>query len=139
FLRSGQRHSVLGYGIELFLNPVRAERSDRISSDARNETVRPAGKVLHRQQIGRDGDETVRGELISDAPNPRRKSEYLMDDYYHRCLGASLRINDPGVQAVSIASADHPPLAMARRRGQTCRGTGGIGWQGARRLGGNAS
>src|SRR5258705_5824749 len=112
--RSGERHSVLRDGVELFLNPGRVECSDSRLGKGSDDAVRAAGKILHRQQIGSNGDESIGSELICNVAYPRRQSENLVHDQHYRGLATALRIDDPRANAVSVAGANHRPLSMTR-------------------------
>jgi hypothetical protein len=117
-LRCWQRHSIPANGVQLPLNPRRVERSNRGGGQGRNNTIRTVGKILHREKIRRYCDEAISRKLVSNAADPRRQTENLVNDYYDRGLGAPLWIHDPRAEAISIARPDRDPLAVPRRSTQ---------------------
>jgi hypothetical protein len=126
-LCSGERHPVFGHSVELFLNPGRVEGSDRGLGQRGKDTVRSLRKILHRQEIGRDSDESIRRQLVGNTTYPGGESEDLVHHYYDWCLGASLGINHEGAQAVAIACANDDPLPVSRGSTQSGESTRGIG------------
>jgi hypothetical protein len=125
-LGSGEGHSVLTNGIKLFLNPGGIEGPYRGGGYRRQDAVGAIGKVLHRQKVGRDGNETIGGELVSNATNPGRKSEDFVNDHYHRSLGATLGIDNPHADAISTTCVHDGILTVSRRGTQSGKCTGGI-------------
>jgi hypothetical protein len=125
-LGSGEGHSVLSNGIKLFLNPGRIEGSYRGGGQRCQDAVRAIGKVLHRQKVGRDGDEAIGGELVGNAADPGGKSEDLVNDDHHRSLRATLRIDNPDADAVSTTCVDDGVLTVAGRGAQAGDRTGGV-------------
>jgi hypothetical protein len=126
FLRGWQRHSVLTNGVKLFLNPGRIERSDGSRSQWCDNTVRTFGKVFHRQKVWRDGNETISSELVSNAADPGRKSEDLVNDDHHRSLGTTLGIDNPDADAISATCVHDGILTMPGRGAQSGERTNGV-------------
>src|SRR5205809_6080880 len=123
FLSCGQSHSISGDRIELLLNPLRLECSDRIGGHSRHKSVGATGKVLHCQQIRRDGDESIGSELICYCAHPVGQPEDLVDDDHHWRFRTPLGIHHPCVKAVSIASLKHYPFGVSRRSTESCPGS----------------
>ncbi len=83
---------------------------------ATREGVGPAAvRALAREQVRRDGDEAVGGELVGDGADPVGESEDLVDDDHHRRLVLTLGIDDPGPQRPA-GRVDRDELTVPRRR-----------------------
>ena len=75
---------------------------------------RRGGRDLAGEQVGRDGDEAVGGELVGHPAHPGGEAEDLVHDDDDGRLGRALRIDHPGAHAVRRPRPDHGVLAVAR-------------------------
>jgi hypothetical protein len=125
-LGSRERHPVLANGIKLFLNPGGIEGSYRGGGKRCKDTVGAIGKILHRQKIRRDCNETIGGELICNAADPGGKSEDFVNDDHHGSLGASLGIDNPDADAISTACVHDCILTVSWRGAQSCENTSSV-------------
>src|SRR5439155_18617254 len=102
------------------LNVRTLERLDERSSGVVRKRVALKG-ALSGEQIRRDGDEAVSRELVGDAPDPSREAEDLINHHDDGRLCASLRVHDPGANAVTRPRPDHRPFAVPWRRSEALR------------------
>src|SRR5690349_5616940 len=94
---------------------IRIECPDRCRCQILRNAVSWIRKVLRCEKIWGDGNETLGCKLISNTANPRCEAEDFMYNNHNRCFCLSLRINDPGADAIA-AGRYHHPLAVAGAR-----------------------
>jgi hypothetical protein len=121
-----ERHPVLANSIKLFLNPCGIEGSYCRGGQRGQNAVGAIGKILHRQKIRRDGNETIGRELVRNAADPGGKSEDLENDDHHRSLGATFGIDNPDADTISTTCVHDGVLTVSWRGAQPGERTRGV-------------